>query len=103
MPPEFDGRAEDYIQAVCAWLPLLANERLVDAVDVFCERIAFTLPQTRRVFAAAKALVPSEIEVFWARVRSDLDMVAFEERDREGVDEDHRDFAEEWARGAAGE
>ena len=56
LPPEFDGRADEYIDAVCAWLPLLQQEGLVDAVDAFCERIAFTTAQTRRVFAAARAL-----------------------------------------------
>ena len=56
LPPEFEGRADDYIAAVCAWLPSLHAERLVDAVDAFCERIAFTPAQTRRVFEAAHAL-----------------------------------------------
>lgn len=56
LPPEFDGRADDYIAAVCGWLPLLHAEGLVDAVDAFCEHIAFTPAQTRRVFEAARAL-----------------------------------------------
>jgi imidazolonepropionase len=56
LPPEFDGRADDYITAVCGWLPALHAEGLVDAVDAFCENIAFTPAQTRRVFDAAKAM-----------------------------------------------
>ena len=56
LPPEFDGRTDDYIDAVCAWLPALHAEGLVDAVDAFCERIAFSPAQTRRVFEAAHAL-----------------------------------------------
>jgi imidazolonepropionase len=56
LPPEFDGRADDYIDAVCAWLPPLQAEGLVDAVDAFCENIAFSPAQTRRVFDAAKRL-----------------------------------------------
>ena len=56
VPPEFAGRADDYIDALCAWLPVLHAEGLVDAVDAFCERIAFTPAQTRRVFDAARAL-----------------------------------------------
>ena len=56
LPPEFEGRADDYIDAVCAWLPALHVEGLVDAVDAFCERIAFSPAQTRRVFEAARAL-----------------------------------------------
>ena len=56
LPPEFAGRADDYIDAVCAWLPGLNDAKLVDAVDAFCERIAFSVAQTRRVFEAARAL-----------------------------------------------
>ncbi|HTT11556.1 MAG TPA: imidazolonepropionase [Burkholderiaceae bacterium] len=56
LPPEFDGRPDDYIAAVCAWLPTLHAEGLFDAVDAFCDRIAFTPEQTRRVFEAARAL-----------------------------------------------
>lgn len=56
VPPEYEGRADEYITAVCEWLPALATEGLVDAVDAFCERIGFTVAQTRRVFDAAKAL-----------------------------------------------
>ena len=56
LPPEFAGRADDYIDAVCAWMPLLQQQGLVDAVDAFCENIAFSPAQTRRVFEAARAL-----------------------------------------------
>ena len=56
VPPEFDDRADDYVDAVCRWLPALHGEGLVDAVDAFCETIAFTPAQTRRVFDAARAL-----------------------------------------------
>ena len=56
VPPEFDGRADDYVEALCGWLPALHAEGLVDAVDAFCERIGFTPAQTRRVFEAARAL-----------------------------------------------
>jgi imidazolonepropionase len=56
LPPEFDGRPDDYITAVCAWLPELHAQGLVDAVDAFCENVGFSPPQTRRVFEAAKAL-----------------------------------------------
>ena len=56
LPPEFEGRSDDYIDAVVSWLPVLQAEGLVDAVDVFCDTIGFTLAQTRRVFDAASAL-----------------------------------------------
>ena len=56
LPPEFEGRADAYIDAVCAWLPALHAEGLIDAVDAFCDRIGFTPAQTRRVFEAARTL-----------------------------------------------
>jgi len=56
LPPEFAGRADAYVETVCAMLPALHAQGLVDAVDAFCERIAFTPAQTRRVFEAARAL-----------------------------------------------
>jgi len=56
LPPEFEGRADDYIDAICQWLPQWHAEGLVDAVDGFCERIAFTPAQIERVFHAARAL-----------------------------------------------
>ena len=56
LPLEFEGRADDYIDAVCSWLPLLHEQSLVDAVDAFCDTIGFTPAQTRRIFDAAKAL-----------------------------------------------
>jgi len=56
LAPEFEGRADAYIDAVCAWLPGLHAEGLVDAVDAFCDNVGFSLEQTRRVFEAAQAL-----------------------------------------------
>jgi imidazolonepropionase len=75
LPPEFAGRADEYIDLICSeWLPLLASEtvpgpstadgmpgerppprRLVDAVDAYCEDIAFSAAQCERLFAAARA------------------------------------------------
>ena len=57
LPPEYAGRSDAYVDLVCnEMLPALVAEGLVDAVDVFCERIAFTLAQTEQVFQAAQAL-----------------------------------------------
>ncbi|UXH79553.1 imidazolonepropionase [Roseateles amylovorans] len=56
VPPEFDGRQDDYVEAVCQWMPILRDQGLIDAVDAFCERIAFTPAQTRRVFETARGL-----------------------------------------------
>ncbi len=56
LPPEFAGKADDYIDLVCNdIIPAAAREGLADAVDAFCETIAFTPAQVRRVFDAAKA------------------------------------------------
>ena len=56
LPAEFANDADGYIESVCAMLPILQQLNLIDAVDVFCENIGFSLEQTRKVFAAAKAL-----------------------------------------------
>jgi imidazolonepropionase len=55
IPPEFDRRPEDYIDSVVAALPEVAASGLADAVDAFCERIAFYPEQVARVFEAAAA------------------------------------------------
>lgn len=56
LPAEFSNDADGYIEAVCQMLPQLHALKLVDAVDVFCEGIGFTPEQSRKVFAAARAL-----------------------------------------------
>jgi len=57
LPPEAANDKNAYIDHVVkAMLPALANEGLVDAVDAFCEGIAFSPEQVGRVFAAAEAL-----------------------------------------------
>lgn len=55
-PEEYKGRADEYIDFVAGEvLPAAADAGLADAVDVFCEVIAFSPEQTMRVFAAASA------------------------------------------------
>jgi imidazolonepropionase len=68
LPPEFEGRADDYVDTIISdWLPRLAGDSppmgdsplsrpLVDAVDAYCENIAFSAEQCGRIFAAARAL-----------------------------------------------
>ena len=57
LPPEYAGRPDAYIDDIIReWLPALKAEGLVDAVDVFCERIAFSVEQAQRLFVAAGAL-----------------------------------------------
>jgi imidazolonepropionase len=55
LPPEAGGDKDRFIGEVCAMIPGLAREGLADAVDAFCEGIAFSPEQTARVFAAARA------------------------------------------------
>ena len=60
LPSEYKShmqdRSNDYIEQVCEWLPILHSEGLVDAVDGFCENIAFSAEQIRRVFEVAHSL-----------------------------------------------
>ncbi|MBY6191215.1 imidazolonepropionase [Microbulbifer agarilyticus] len=57
LPPEYDGRADEYIDLVCnEILPAVAREQLADAVDMFCENIAFSVEQCQRVISAARKL-----------------------------------------------
>ncbi|AJI94755.1 imidazolonepropionase [Yersinia ruckeri] len=55
LPPEYTHRADDYIDLVChTIIPLVAKEKLADAVDAFCEHLAFSPAQVERVFSAAR-------------------------------------------------
>jgi len=57
LPAEYRDRRDAYVDAVCDdWLPTLAGEGLVDAVDAFCEGIGFTPAETQRLFERARAL-----------------------------------------------
>ncbi|MEO8459918.1 MAG: imidazolonepropionase [Dokdonella sp.] len=57
LPPEFSGRQSDYVAHICdLMLPAIAASGLADAVDAFCEKIAFSPEETRRVFARAREL-----------------------------------------------
>jgi imidazolonepropionase len=56
LPDEYAGRADAYIDDACTWLAAQHAAGLVDAVDAFCDTIAFTPAQTARVFEAARRL-----------------------------------------------
>lgn len=57
LPVEYQGRSDAYIDEVCDnWLPRLHAEGLVDAVDAFCEHLAFSVDQVERVFRTAQRL-----------------------------------------------
>ncbi len=75
LPPEYTDRRDDYVTLVCEEiLPALAAEKLVDAVDAFCEAIGFSHAETRRLFERAKALgLPVKLH---AEQLSDMDGAA---------------------------
>ncbi len=57
LPPEFDDRRHDYVEFVCETvMPHVAASGLADAVDVFCEHVAFTATETDRILARARHL-----------------------------------------------
>lgn len=57
LAPEYQGRSDDYIDYIChEMLPKLHAEHLVDAVDAFCEHLAFSPAQVEKVFQTAQAL-----------------------------------------------
>ncbi|MFC3124664.1 imidazolonepropionase [Pseudoroseomonas globiformis] len=56
VPPGFPGGSDAYVDAVVReMIPAAARSGLADAVDAFCEGIAFSPAQTARVFEAARA------------------------------------------------
>ncbi len=57
VPTEFEGKADQYIEMLCKEaLPQAAGEGLVDAVDAYCENIAFSTDQIARLFQTAQSL-----------------------------------------------
>ncbi|HEY9041609.1 MAG TPA: imidazolonepropionase [Rheinheimera sp.] len=56
LPAEFAANADGYIEAVCQMMPVLQQQNLIDAVDVFCEGIGFSTEQSRKVFSVASEL-----------------------------------------------
>ncbi|MCH7337207.1 imidazolonepropionase [Acinetobacter sp. NIPH 2699] len=57
LPPEYQDQSDAYIEYICnEMLPRLHEEGLVDAVDAFCEYLAFSPAQVERVFKTAQSL-----------------------------------------------
>jgi imidazolonepropionase len=55
VPKEFHGRAREYVELVCQqMIPLAAERKLAQFVDVFTDRGAFTAEDTEKIFDAAK-------------------------------------------------
>jgi imidazolonepropionase len=90
IPPEFKGRADDYIDQVA--IPSLRAahaDGLVDAVDAFCEGIAFSPAQVERLFQAAMALgLPVKLH---AEQLSDLNGAALAAR-HNALSADHLEY-----------
>lgn len=57
LPPEYAGRSDAYIGDIATkWLPQLHAEGLLDAVDIFCENVGFSVEQAEKLFDAAARL-----------------------------------------------
>jgi len=55
LPPGFAGDADAYVEQLCEdMIPRVAQEKLAEIVDAYCERIAFSPAQVARLFAVAK-------------------------------------------------
>jgi imidazolonepropionase len=55
VPKEFNGRTQEYVDVVCKqMIPLVAQRKLAQFVDVFTDRGAFTADDTEKIFDAAK-------------------------------------------------
>ncbi len=55
VPREFQGRSQNYVEAVCKeMIPQVAKRKLAKFVDVFCDRGAFTAAETEQIFVAAE-------------------------------------------------
>lgn len=94
LPPEFAGRSDDYIAAVCDWMQRLHEEKLIDAVDAYCEKIAFSVEQTRSVFECAKNLgIPVKLH---ADQLSDMKAAALC-AEFSGLSADHLEYTDEAA------
>jgi imidazolonepropionase len=93
LPPEFEGRSDDYIDFVCdTVMPEVAARKLAVTVDAFCENIAFTPAQTERVFKTAQKF--GLTVKLHAEQLSDLDGAALAARFG-ALSADHLEYASE--------
>lgn len=95
LPPEYAGRADEYIDMVCReMLPAVAEAGLADAVDGFCENIAFSSAQMRRVFEAARQHgLPVKLHAEQLSDQGGARLVA----EFGGLSADHLEYADETA------
>ena len=102
LPPEYKGKADDYIEEIC--LPALHQghaEGLIDAVDAFCENIAFNAEQVMRVFNLARDLgLPVKIHAEQLSNQHGAQMAA---RDYNALSADHLEYLDAEGIAAMGE
>jgi imidazolonepropionase len=100
LPPEYEGRQDAYVDLVCEeMLPRIAADRLADATDAFCEKIAFTPAETERVFRASARLgIPVKLH---ADQLCDLGGAALAARHR-ALSADHLEYTAEDGAAAMG-
>lgn len=93
LPPEYAGRQTDYVSTIINdMLPRIAEGKLADSVDVFCETIAFSRSETEQIFQAAAQLgLPVRIH---ADQMSDSDSCALAARFK-ALSADHVEYANE--------
>ncbi len=93
VPPEYQGRPDAYLKfLVDEVLPALHAENLVDSVDAFCEKIAFSPAQTEVLFEAARALgLPVRIHAEQLSLGGGTVLAAR----YQGLSADHLEYADE--------
>lgn len=89
LPPEYQDNADDYVNLACEWLRQLHAEGLVDAVDAFCENIAFNREQVQKLFCVAKELnLPVKLHAEQLSDMNGAGLVA----DFDGLSADHIEY-----------
>jgi len=93
LPPEYKGRADEYIDLVCTqMLEQVVANNLADAVDVFCENVGFSLAQTKQVFdAATKHNLPVKCHAEQLSNQQGAQLVA----EYKGLSADHIEYLDE--------
>lgn len=92
LPPQYKDRADDYVALACEWLNILHNEGLIDAVDAFCENIAFNREQVAKLFNVAKELgLPVKLHAEQLSDMNGASLVA----DFDGLSADHIEYLSE--------
>ncbi|WP_289156194.1 imidazolonepropionase [uncultured Pseudoalteromonas sp.] len=93
LPPEYKGRADEFIDLVCTqMLEQVVANNLADAVDVFCENVGFSLAQTKQVFdAATKHNLPVKCHAEQLSNQQGAQLVA----EYKGLSADHIEYLDE--------